>query len=184
MRSTETRNLVALFLQLQRAVCVCVEPRDEGSGRGFGLGGGSAVLSLREHPAEAPGHLLHPSAFPCPLQPSERSCRGLPVPRLGFLGSNGTNEPPASLPPLSAPRAAALFVTQSRGRSPPGRVTARETLAAFQGARNGVGCLPVGTAPRQAQGANPEGAAQQFKCHHSGAAFFTTAGLTSCIYLV
>lgn len=139
--------------------------------------GGSAVLSLREHPAEAPGHLLHPSAFPCPLQPAERSWRGLPVPRLGFLGSNYTIRavciPPAS---LSAPGSCAVCHLEQRPE--PFGLCYSPGKAAFQGARNGARCHPVGTAPRQPRGANPKGAAQQFKCHHSGAAFFNTAGLT------
>lgn len=139
--------------------------------------GRSAVLSLRECPAEAPDQLLHPSPFPCPLQPAERSCRGLPVPRLGFLISNDAIRavciPPAS---LSAPGSCAVCHLEQRPE-PFGLCYSRGN-AAFQGARNGAGCHPVGTAPRQPRGANPKGAAQQFKCHNSGAAFFTTAGLT------
>lgn len=106
MGSTEARNLVALFLQLQRAVCVCVGQRNEGSGGGFGLGSGvsSAVT------AGGAG-----SPFPCPLEPAQRSCRGLPVPPLGFLGSNDSIRAVCSLPPPRAPPAAELFVTQSFG---------------------------------------------------------------------
>lgn len=68
MGLTETRDLAALFLHLQRAVCVCAEQGDEGAGQGSVWEGGSAVL---EHPEEAPGQLLRPSACPCPWQPTQ-----------------------------------------------------------------------------------------------------------------
>lgn len=47
----------------------------------------------------------------------------------------------------------------------------------------GASCLGGMAATRQTQGANPGSAAQCSKYHCSGAAFFTTAGLTSYMYL-
>lgn len=142
----------------------------------FGKGGISCAVTAGASRRGA-GSPPASERFPLPFTARRAVLAGLAGASMGFLGSNYTIRavciPPAS---LSAPGSCAVCHLEQRPE--PFGLCYSPGKAAFQGARNGARCHPVGTAPRQPRGANPKGAAQQFKCHNSGAAFFNTAGLT------
>ena len=143
-------------------------------------------MSLEEHPAEAPGGLLPCKApFPARSRAEQRCLPGLAAGSAVVPWIQGTTRA-VRIALAALPRAEQLCcVSPKPATQAPGagsRPRKHSVLSEKPGI--GAGCLARMAATWQAQGANPGGAAQGSKYHRSGAVFFSTVGLTLCIYLL